>query len=143
MNQRTKNRAGFTLVETTVVACLIGLLAAIGIPNFVRTRTSTRTNVCISNLREIQTAIEQLASEERKAAGTTVEFSDISAYLKNSIVCPAGGTTFVDSYSITTVAATPLCRRVPSAHLLPESSIQVGAGHPKPQGGKGWGTSDS
>jgi type II secretory pathway pseudopilin PulG len=101
-----------------IVVALLGLLAAVAIPNFIRSRTNAQTNACISNLRTIDYAIQQWALEVRKAANAPVEFSDISSYLRNSVICPAGGENFDDSYSITAVGTQPNCQRYPGAHVL-------------------------
>ena len=105
MNVRAKCRSGFTLTEIMIVVSLIGMLAAIALPNFIRSRARAHTSACINNLREIDYAIQQWAMEEKKASQTVVQFTDISSYLKRSVVCPAGGTSFADSYSITIVGA--------------------------------------
>ena len=127
-----KNQHGFTLIEIMITVLLIGLLAAIGIPNFIKSRTSAQTNVCINNLKQIDYAIQQWALEQKKASNAAVQFSDISSYLKSSVTCPAGGASFADSYLITAVGEEPTCQRVPGAHLM--FQLVASAGDPSSGG---------
>jgi prepilin-type N-terminal cleavage/methylation domain-containing protein len=102
------SKAGFTLVEIMIVVAIIGLLAAIAIPNFIRARATSQTNACINNLRQIDYGINQWALENEKSNGATVASPNtVSAYIKlnasGSIpTCPAGGT-----YTTTSVGASP------------------------------------
>ncbi len=124
--QIKKNLNGaFTLVEIMIVVAIIGLLAAIAIPNFVRARTTAQTNSCINNLRQIDGAKQQWALETRQATNAVPVVTDIDPYLgragsASSIVCPAGGSaaTFGSSYTINAVNVAPVCQILPATHIL-------------------------
>ena len=121
MKKRTSRQGGFTLVEIMIVVAIIGLLASIAIPNFVKARTSAQTNVCISNMHQIDGAIQLWAAETKQGETAPVTPADVLPYLKNAVVCPSGGKTFADSYSLTTVQARPACLKAPATHKLEET----------------------
>ena len=121
MKIRTTHRGGFTLVEIMIVVAIIGLLASIAIPNFVKARTTAQMNACISNLRQIDGAIQQWALDTKQGDTATVTAADILPYLKNAVTCPSGGKTFAESYSVSTVQARPTCLKQPATHKLEET----------------------
>ena len=123
----TTRKSGFSVLEIMVVVAIIGLTAVIAVPNFVRANSMSQKNACINNLYQIRSAMAQWTLETKAAPGAAVQFSDIRVYLRNSVACPAGGTNFSDSYTITDNATLPVCKRVPTgtkAHFLPSEAVQ-------------------
>jgi len=115
--------AGFTLVEIMIVVAIIGLLAAMAIPNFMHSRAEVQARVCINNLTQIEGAAEEFALENGKKDGDAISYpSDLTPFIKPNAAhglpgCPAGGT-----YSMVTVGATPVCSlgsTVNPAHVMP------------------------
>jgi len=93
-----------------IVVAIIGLLAAIAIPNFVKARATSQANACINNLRQIDGAAQQWALEKGQTTGTAISYpTDLTPYIKlNSASsvppCPASGT-----YNIGKVGDIPTC----------------------------------
>ena len=107
-----------------IVVAIIGLLAAIAIPNFVRARTTAQQNACINNLRQLDGAKQQWALENRASATATPADSNIQPYLgrgSNGTLpdCPADSQhTFDTSYNIQNLSTAPTCKISTNTHVL-------------------------
>ena len=111
MKINTSRKAGFTLVEIMIVVAIIGLLAAMAIPNFVKARASSQMNACFNNKRQIDSAIQQWALETKQLATASATSVNVTPYLKGQVMptCPAGSVAYaiggtVDTDTITCTA---------------------------------------
>src|SRR6266702_1568504 len=95
MQIKTNKTAGFTLVEIMIVVAIIGLLAAIAIPNFVKARETAQLNSIFNNLRIIEGAKDQWALESKNGTGAATSLTIISDYLKGGTVKPVLTETYV------------------------------------------------
>lgn len=102
---KINNKKAFTLAEIMIVVAIIGLVAAIAIPNFVKAREAAQRNGCIANLKQIQNAIQVWALDQNKSSTDSVSLDVlVPDYLKKTPVCPKGGV-----YTLTTVDSDPTC----------------------------------
>ena len=113
---KTSRKAGFTLVEIMIVVAIIGLLAAIAIPNFLKARSTSQQNACINNLRQIDGAIQQWALETGAKPTDPVTGANIQLYMGRGTAgtlpwCPLDSTKlFANSYTIVDASTRPACQ---------------------------------
>ena len=91
-------------ISLVVMVTILGLLAAIAIPNFVKARQTSQRAACVANLKTIDSAKANWALENKKTAQDTPTDADLSNYMRAQPVCPANG-----SYTIGTVGEKPTC----------------------------------
>lgn len=93
---RRTMRQGFTLIELMIVIAIIGVLAAIAVPNFKRARERANTRACYANQKTIAGAVEMYNLDNNTIAGidqTTCTTLVSAGYLQSQPADPGGGAT--------------------------------------------------
>lgn len=126
LNKLHKNRGGFTLVEIMIVVAIIALLAAVAVPNFLRARKRSQATSTLETLRMIDGAMDQYAIETSKSAGASVDWTDLSKYIKEgnslqkAMVAGVVNDAFGHEITITTIDTAP---KVPSTTVDDTSDV--------------------
>ncbi len=125
-------KKGFTLIELMIVVAIIGILAAVAIPNMVYTKKKAKLSACISNLKAIGNAIDMYASDNNDHfiddSGGTTPAADAATlmtlgYTKNAIVCPVTAVDYVYDGSWTEDIYTVLCPNPADHYYNPQDTL--------------------
>ena len=126
LRKLTTKHAGFTLVEIMIVVAIIALLAAIAVPNFLRSRKRSQATQVLEDLRIIDSAVDQYAIETNKNSGATVAWADVQNYIKTGTRLYTSAQTDIlgNSFVMPTVDNTP---KVPAATFTALSDVAPAA----------------
>ena len=118
--------AGFTLVEIMIVVAIIALLAAIAVPNFLRSRKRSQATQVLEDLRILDSAVDQYAIETNKNTGFVPAFADLQNYIKTGTRLYASGNTDIlgNSFGTYTVDTPP---KVPGTSFTALSDVAPAA----------------
>ena len=107
-------QAGFTLLEIMIVVTIIGMLALLAVPSYLRSRKRSEATQVLEDLRLIDSAVDQYALECSKIGGSTVAWPDVQAYLKvaSRLYSSGGADILGNAFTIPSVDNLP---KVPSA----------------------------
>ena len=110
---KTTRRSGFTLLEIMMAVTIIGFLAGLTIPAFMKSRRTTQAARCVTNMGQIEAAKEQWSMENFADIGSPCDSTDITVYFKKGFpVCPGSGV-----YTVNPIGSNVVCS-IAGEHVL-------------------------
>jgi type IV pilus assembly protein PilA len=109
LKARTTKQRGFSLIELLIVVAVILIIAAIAIPNFIRSRMRANESSAVQNLRTITTANvvylttygQGFASSLPRLGGNSVLVDSTAAGLIDAVLSAGAKTGYSFTYAVT------------------------------------------
>jgi len=90
MKTLNNNKSGFTLIEIIVVMIIVGILAAVALPNLFSNVVKSKGSAAIASMDGVKTAVEQWATQNPAEVPTTAELVNLGLNNDYSIINAAG-----------------------------------------------------
>ena len=117
-----KNNKGFTLIELLVVVLIIGILAAIALPQYFKAVAKSRATEALMITKNVKDAAERYALANNNAYPSTFSELDISVQTGTKTYKYTIATTGVTASPIDTVHGVTLVYSFGSTHTKPDCS---------------------
>ncbi len=124
INKIRKDRSAFTLVEIMIVVAIIGLLAALAIPGFVKARKQSQGRRILNDARQMDAAVDQWALETGQTDGNAINTTSAATYLKTAW---KSTDLLGNAYAVTVVGGTQMAVNANTKSSLAGVGIDWGA----------------
>ncbi len=129
-----KSQKGFTLIELMIVVVIIGILAAIAIPNFIAMQNRAKEGSTKANMHTLQLAAEDYGVQNDGVYAATMDATHIATSLPSNYRNPFDGTTGSgNAWEDRTTFAAPATNKAGIASYADSATTQYNV--------KGWGKS--